>query len=148
MPSTYDPAMAESGNRPAVRILQKRLTIVLAVLGLLGCLVLGLVWWDSVVNFTAYRTNNYSIHLGVSCVFYESHQFMNHVGFVRGLLKTYGLRGWPLFTPPVFSTSFIRIPIYLLILPYLASLLLIWVVLMNRFTRRDFTKALRIQTEN
>jgi len=140
--------MVTSNNHSPIRVSQKRLTVILSILALLGCLVLGLVWRDSVENLTAYSTNNYSIALGVSCVVYESHQLMDHVGFVRESLKTYGhLSGWPLFARPVFSYSFVRIPIYLLILAYLATLLLIWVVLMNRLARRHFTNPKSIPTK-
>jgi hypothetical protein len=128
--------MAESGNRPAVRISQKRLSIVVAVLGLLGCLVLGLVWWDSEKNISQYNTNTFTIGLGWSLVAYEAHQFQPDVGFQRECLETYGFGGWPLFTRPVFRSDFVRIPIYLILLAYLATLLLIWVVLMNRLARR------------
>ena len=140
--------MVESGNRPAVRILQKRLTIAVAVPGLLGCLLLGLAWWDSVENISHYKTNTFTIGLGCSLVVYEAHQFDPDVGFQRGSLEMYDLGGWPLFTRPVFSTSFVRIPIYLLILAYLATLLLIWIVLMNRLARRHFKNTTSIPTQD
>jgi hypothetical protein len=142
--------MAESGDRSAVRILQKRLTIVVAVLGLIGCLVLGLAWWDSVKNISRYSANTFTIGLGWSLVVYEAHQFQPDVGFHRVCLETYGygFGGWPFFTRPRFSSSFVRIPIYLLILTYLATLLLIWIVLMNRLAHRHFKNTSRIPAQD
>lgn len=131
--------MAESGNRPAVRISQKRMTIVVAVLGLLGCIVLGLVWWDSVSNTTAYSTEKRAFIIDSSSVVYAP-QSLKVLGFNKPYLRgnfTFYLYSdhRPLFPSPEISSSIITIPIYLLILAYLATLLLIWFVLMNRLAR-------------
>ncbi len=142
--------MFASGTHSAIGTSQKRLTIVVAVLGLLGSLLLGLVWCDSLENSTSYSTQNRSIYTSCSAVNYRDESMM-----WKGFDEPFGRLKYddsdfvrPLFPPPQISYGYISIPIYLLILAYLATLLLIWLVLMNRLARRDFTKTLRIQTED
>ena len=132
--------MAESGNRPAVRILQKRLTFVLSGLGLLGSLALGLLWWDSTENFTAYSSNKHSIEVFPSSLICVSEPYPGLNRYMRSPWGRYGLIDHPLFPLPDASSDFVSIPIYLILLTYLATLLLIWLVLMNRLARRELMR--------
>ena len=60
----------------------------------------------------------------------------------------YGLIDHPLFPLPDASSDFISIPIYLILLTYLATLLLIWLVLMSRLARRHFEKTRALPTQD
>ena len=135
--------MAENVNRSALRVSQKRLTIAVAVLGLLGCLALGLIWWDSVGTITAYSSDQRSIFIVDSAI--RCGQSLYGLGFpgpyCREKIEIYEFSYQELFPLPVASSSrTVIIPIYLIILAYLATLLLIWLVLTNRLARREFMR--------
>ncbi len=133
--------MAENGNRPAVRISQKRLTIVITVLGLLGCIVLGLAWWDSTMNFTRYSAHKGTIFIFCSSVYYTPVS-QNPKGsdspYYRESADSFNYVKSPIFPLPEITHDQIIIPIYLLILTYVSTHSLIWIVLMNRLARRHF----------
>ncbi len=134
--------MFTSGNPSFIRVSQKRLTVVLSIIALLGSLALSLAWWDSVSNFTGISTSKRTIAIDSSSVIYAT-QSLSSLGFdkfyVRENFTIYIYSdSRPLFPLPHASSDFISIPIYLVILTYLATLLLIWLVLMNRLARREF----------
>jgi hypothetical protein len=144
--------MEESGNRPSSRILQKRLTLVLAILGLLGSLLLGLLWWDSTTYFTALSIGDHHIVCwGSSLRHYSGSMILfipDNSNFFRVPLAQYGLTGSPVFPIYRINSALNRIPIYLILLAYLATLLLIWLVLMSRLARRHFEKTRALPTQD
>lgn len=135
--------MVTSGTPSPIRAFQKRLSVVIAVLGLFGSFALGLIWRDSMKYFTAYSTQKGSIFIFCSSVSYTP-ESLKLIGldepYVRTKSEYYGNRESPIFPLPEMSHGTIRIPIYLLILAYLSTLLLIWIILMNLLARRGFTK--------
>ena len=140
--------MVTSGTTSSIGASQKRLTVVLSVPAILGSLVLGLLWWDSTKNFTAYSSNKHSIEVFPSSLICVSEPYPGLNGYMRSPWGRYGLIDHPLFPLPDASSSFTTIPIYLLILTYLATLLLIWLVLMNRLARRHFEKTRALPTQD
>lgn len=131
--------MVTSGTPSPIRVSQKRLTVVLSVLALLGIIAIGIARWDSTRNFTMYGTMGRTISLYSSLIVYEDHPIdVAPVGYFRGSLELLVTEGEPPFPSPFLSAYPTTIPIYLLILAYLATLLLIWLVLMNRLARREF----------
>jgi hypothetical protein len=133
--------MVTSGTPSPIRVSQKRLIVVLSVLALLGIIAIGIAWWDSTRNFTMYGTMGRTISLYSSLIVYEDHPIdVAPVGYFRGSLKLLVIEGEPPFPSPFLSAYPTTIPIYLIILGYLATLLLIWLALMNRLARREFMR--------
>jgi hypothetical protein len=139
--------MAESGDRPAVWISQKRLSIVLGVLGLLGCLLLGLAWWDTAENTSWFITNSFTIILVDSNVRFETGYDLEGAWYSLERDSRNPDWEWFGFLLPYYRPGVIVIPIYLLILAYLATLFLIWIVLMNRLARRWHLRENRLSNE-
>lgn len=143
--------MAQSGTPSPIRVFQKRLTMVLAVFGLLGCFVLGILWWDSIKYITSYRSSGKGIAIYSGVVVLESVPVNGlYEGYLRAPAELFDLDSpyHPLILKPTFRSDFIRIPIYLLILTYLSTLLLIWIVLMNRLARRHFNNTTSIPSQD
>ncbi len=140
--------MVTSENSSPIRVSQNRLTVVLSVLALLGCIAIVFAWWDSTRNFTLFGTMGRTISLYSSNIVFERHSIDEAPsGYHRASLLLLEIEEGPLFPKPRMSAYPTTIPIYLLILAYLSTLLLIWIVLVNRLARRDFTKAISIPKE-
>jgi len=137
--------MVTSGTPSPIRVSQKRLTIILFNLALLGTVALSLIWLDSLENTTAFSTRKRSIIIADSSATYTFESLMSfgmQGQFYRGkrVIDDYDESDPPLFPSPEVSSDFISIPTYLLIPTYLATLLLIWLTLMNRLARREHAK--------
>lgn len=136
--------MAENGNQHSNKIIQKRLTLVFTILGLLGSILLGLLWWDSTSYFTAVSIGDHNILCwGSSLQHYSGSTILfipDNSTFLRVPLTEYGLKGGSVFPIPRIHSTPYKLPIYLILLTYLATLLLIWLVLTNRLARREFIR--------
>ncbi len=121
--------------------------MVAASLGLLGCLLLGLAWWDTAENTSWFTTKSFTMILVDSTVRFEtSHDPVElSYSFVRNSRNPDYI--WFHFLLPYHRPGVIVIPIHFLILTYLATLLLIWVVLMNRLARRGHLWGNRLSNE-
>lgn len=134
--------MADSGDHPPIGTSQKRLTIVLSSLALFGSLALGIVWWDSTTYFTRVESGSYGFTVAASTITFDSSGISiisDQIHCGRGFLETLWYKNETIFPAPSgyneFGNVAVIIPIYLLILAYISSLLLIWLVLMNRLAR-------------
>jgi hypothetical protein len=138
--------MDTSGTPSPILVSQKRLTVVLSFLALLGSIALGIVWWDSTRNFTMYGTNygtdGVTISLFRSGIVFELEPNVEAPkGYKRESYASMELIDEkPPWHSPYWSRYPTDIPICLVILTYLATLLLIWLVLMNRLARREFMR--------
>jgi hypothetical protein len=151
--------MAESGDRSAVRISQKRLTAMVAGFALIGSLALVLLWWDSTNNYLRIKVGLLTTVVSFSAVEIgkdpwvdapatHSHISRGRSGDHKGNKSILTRYHFPLCPNPHIRSDSILIPIHLLILAYLATLLLIWIVQMNRLARRHFKNTSSIPAQD
>ena len=143
MPTLQAPPMVTSGTPSPIQISQKRLTFYCISFGLIGSITAMLLWWDSNISFSRIISGSHYLTLISSEVLLQSSSpgaINTNIHFDRDQVGSLGNSDNTLFPGTRSYRVLMAIPIYLLILSYLATLLLIWVILMNRLARRDFTK--------
>jgi len=125
--------------------LQQCLTTILIALAIAGSLVIGGLWWDSTKYEVAWETDNFYLRSETSYIDVGSQEIfpLHSRGFRRDQRRAYAHYGggWPLPTPALLWGYAVLIPYYLILLTYLATLLLAWLLLMNRLARREALKA-------
>ena len=120
--------------------IKKRLGAIILTLGVLGSLLIGLLWRDSTQFDRMWDCNALvlqSDHSVILIAWPEASSGFQYPEFYRKSADSSEV-GVALHFPKMeWGSRFAIIPIYLILLSYLASLLLAWLVLVNRLARRD-----------
>ena len=128
---------------------QKRLTRILLVFAIFGSLAIDWMWWDSMVNIVAWRTNEIAVVSTGSLAgiaWLDPSNFYGpqiEEGFSREPLSLEEFQASEFFPVPFFDIQTIGIPYYLILVTYLGTLTLIWLTLMNRLARQEAIKESR-----
>ena len=126
---------------------QNRLTRIMLALAVAGSLIIGLLWWDSSHSWIGWREGYATIQsemsgIGVNLTVKEN-ILLKFDDFHRDNLAGFQIDAVKLFPKPVWipEISYIFIPYYLLLVTYLSSIVVAWLVLMNRLTRREIASS-------
>ncbi len=126
---------------------QKRLTRILLALAIVGSLLIGGLWWDSVRYRTALEGANAAIATANSSIrFFKIHNpshFDLPTVFRRDLTPPNSYLAYSFFPIPALSKHILIIPFYLILLTHLSTLTLLWILLINRLARRESNKESR-----
>ncbi|MBG7608072.1 MAG: hypothetical protein IZT59_08615 [Verrucomicrobia bacterium] len=122
---------------------QKKLTRSLIALAVSGSLIISLLWWDSTRFECMWDSNVLMLQSDYSEILIawpETSSASPYSEFYRKRGNSPTPRIAPLFPKLEWGSRFAIIPIYLLLLTYLAALLLAWLLLMNRLARQEARK--------
>ena len=138
---------------------EKRVTRIILALAIMGSLCIGGLWWDSTRYYTTLKVGG--------IVYSPSHSSLAVLHVFDP--SVYGIAdGWERYehlldahdSPTLFPSfelllksstnpySMIVLPYYLILLTYLATLTLIWLLLMNRLARRKIIREINASRAN